>query len=226
MATTRKSKRGGRKSKAARKSAAKKTTKKVARKKTAAKGAARKRTAAKRGAVLFYGDAKCVKCHSGNLLTDQLYHNITTPQVGPGRGMVAPADIGRSAVTTDSADDYAFRTPPLRGTTETGPWMHDGAYTTLRAAIEHHVDPAASLLNYDNSQLSAAMQPLVLDDSTTLNAMIAALDDDAGAIFLDVGDVNDLLAFMDALTDEASRDMSALVPSSVPSGLPVDGAAP
>ena len=104
--------------------------------------------------------------------------------------------------------------------------MHDGAYTSLRAAVEHHVDPASALLNYDETQLSAEMQPLVMDDTDTLNAMIANLDADAGGIFLDVGDVDDIMAFLEALTDEAAKDMSGLVPDSVPSGLPVDVVAP
>jgi cytochrome c peroxidase len=179
--------------------------------------------AAKRGAVLFYGEAGCVSCHSGNLFTDQTYHNIATPQVGPGRGDAAPADMGRSAVSGDSADDYAFRTPPLRNTTESGPWMHDGAYTTLRAAIEHHIDPASALMSYDAGQLPSVMETLVLDDQTILAAMIAGLDDNAGAE-LSATEVDDLVAFVEALTDPAATEMSQLVPRTVPSGLPVDGA--
>ncbi|MEM7020807.1 MAG: cytochrome-c peroxidase, partial [Pseudomonadota bacterium] len=37
-----------------------------------------------RGALLFYGPANCVECHSGNFQTDQGYHAIAMPQIGPG----------------------------------------------------------------------------------------------------------------------------------------------
>lgn len=177
---------------------------------------------AKRGALLFYGDAGCADCHSGNLFTDQEYHNIATPQVGPGRGEAAPTDIGRFAVTGEHEDNFRFRTPPLRGTTESGPWMHNGAYTTLRAAVEHHFDPASSLMNYDASQLSMEMQALVMDDATTLTAIIEGIDEDSGGVDLSETQLNDLMAFIEALTDPAAVDLTHLIPTSVPSGLPVD----
>ncbi len=39
--------------------------------------------AAQRGARLFAGDAACIECHSGPLLTDNLFHDIAVPQDGP-----------------------------------------------------------------------------------------------------------------------------------------------
>ena len=43
-------------------------------------------TAAKRGAISFFGDAGCSLCHSGTLFTDQSFHNVGVPQLGPGKG--------------------------------------------------------------------------------------------------------------------------------------------
>ena len=177
---------------------------------------------AKRGALLFYGDANCVGCHTGSLFSDQLYHNVATPQVGPGRGAEAPVDIGRSVVSGSAADDYAFRTPSLRNITESGPWMHNGAYTSLRAVVEHQLDPVSGLMSYDPTQLSVAMQELVLEDDATMDAMIDNLDELVVAATLSSEQVDDLVAFLEALTDPAAVDMSALVPTSVPSGLTVD----
>jgi cytochrome c peroxidase len=42
---------------------------------------------AKAGALLFNGEAGCGACHSGVLLTDQEYHNIAAPQLGPGKSV-------------------------------------------------------------------------------------------------------------------------------------------
>lgn len=89
---------------------------------------------AKRGALLFYGSAGCANCHSGSLLTDQRHHNIGIPPVGPGKAPESPLDFGRARETGRVKDAYEFRTPPLRNVTLTGPWMHSGAYTTLRGA--------------------------------------------------------------------------------------------
>ena len=33
---------------------------------------------AKQGAALFYGQANCVSCHSGTLMTDQQHHNLAS----------------------------------------------------------------------------------------------------------------------------------------------------
>ena len=75
--------------------------------------------AARRGMELFYGKAKCATCHSGVLQTDQEFHAIAMPQVGPGKGHgdSGHEDFGRGAVTGDVADRYRFRTPSLRNVT-------------------------------------------------------------------------------------------------------------
>ena len=95
---------------------------------------------AKQGALLFYDMAGCVNCHSGPLFTDQEHHVLAVPQVGPGKGEQAPWDLGRIRETGEVVDEFAFRTPPLHNVTETGPWMHDGALSTLEAVILHHLE--------------------------------------------------------------------------------------
>lgn len=179
--------------------------------------------AARRGGVVFYGKAGCVACHDGNLFTDQKFVNIGTPQVGPGRGAEAPRDIGRAEVTGGLAGRNAFRTPSLRNTEITGPWMHDGAYTTLEGAVRHYLDVAAALQNYDASQLPIEVQGLVVNDAATITDILATLDPRV-ALPLDLSDaeVADLVAFLKALTDPSVRERLSDVPATVPSGLPVD----
>jgi cytochrome c peroxidase len=177
---------------------------------------------AKRGALLFFGKAGCVGCHAGNLLTDQQHHDIAVPQVGPGKGAEAPQDFGRGRETGIDSDRYKFRTPPLRNVAMTGPWMHDGAYTTLDGAVRHHLDPATALRNYDVTQLAADMQSTFQGDEPTLAAILANLDPlVAQPLSLSDAEVNDLLTFLEALTDPAAADLSGDIPDSVPSGLPV-----
>gem|GEM_PF-7083537 len=41
--------------------------------------------AAERGLRMFYGKANCASCHTGWLQTDQQFHSIRMPQLGPQR---------------------------------------------------------------------------------------------------------------------------------------------
>ena len=38
----------------------------------------------------------------------------------------------------------AFKTPTLRNITNTGPYFHDGRFTTLEQVIRHYANPPAS----------------------------------------------------------------------------------
>jgi len=178
---------------------------------------------AKRGAILFFGEAGCARCHAGPLLTDQEHHVLAVPQIGPGKGKEAPRDFGRMRETGDKSERYAFRTPTLHNVAATGPWMHDGAYDTLEAAIRHHLNPVASLRNYrPEEHLPAEYQDLFQADELTIAGLIDGLD----PLLAHMADLSDdqiahLVAFMNALTDPACYDLEHLVPDSVPSGLPV-----
>ena len=115
----------------------------------------------KRGMEIFYGKGNCASCHSGKFQTDQDFHAIAMPQIGPGKGdgadpgyLVASGDsvyledFGRSRVTFDDRDRFKFRTPSLRNVALTGPWGHDGAYDTLEGVVRHHLDPVNGLEQY------------------------------------------------------------------------------
>ncbi|MCA9943211.1 MAG: VCBS repeat-containing protein [Anaerolineales bacterium] len=175
------------------------------------------------GAELFYGKAGCANCHSGSLLSDMQFHNIGVPQVGPGKGAEEPYDYGRARETGDESDLFAFRTPPLRNVAITGPWMHNGAYATLEAAVLHHLDPAQAVENYDYSQLSSLM---VAEDSGDTAVHAAALNEPSFARPcppLTEAEVAALLAFLESLTSPSALDLSHTIPESVPSGLSVGG---
>ncbi|MBK8989307.1 MAG: cytochrome-c peroxidase [Chloroflexi bacterium] len=178
---------------------------------------------AKRGAVLFFGAAGCGQCHSGSLLTDQAYHNLAAPQLGPGKGVEAPLDYGRFRETARPEDKFAFRTPSLLNVAATGPWLHNGAYATLEAVIAHHQDPAAALSAYDAAaHLPAYLQDSVQQDPALHQEMLASLAPQlAAARRLGPGEIEALLAFLQALTDTAVFDLAGVQPTAVPSGLPV-----
>ena len=179
------------------------------------------------GLTLFYGEAGCATCHSGLFQTDHSFHAIAMPQLGPGKAARFEnhtRDVGRLRVTGDAADSYAFRTPSLRNVAQTGPYGHAGAFATLESVIRHHLDPVASLQGYDGAQaqlpeLPGANDFKVARDGAELQAMIAANVLPPKA--LSAQDIRALVAFLEALTDEASLQGRLGVPDAVPSGLPV-----
>jgi len=84
-----------------------------------------------KGMALFKGKARCILCHNGPNFTDNQFHNLGVPQVGPQK-----EDLGRYYVTRLEKDKRAFKTPTLRSSTETAPYMHDGAFQTLEEVID------------------------------------------------------------------------------------------
>lgn len=181
--------------------------------------------AAKRGARLFYGEAGCVACHSGNLFTDFAHHAIATPQVGRGKPSAfgqPGEDVGRQDVDSADASAFQFRTPPLRNVELTGPYMHDGCYNTLEEALRQHLDPLGMLRGYDGVGLSPHVAGEILTDPAALARIEAQLDPLLQEPpQLDDAQIADLLAFLKALTGAGARDLDHLIPESVPSGLPV-----
>jgi cytochrome c peroxidase len=159
-------------------------------------------------------------------------------------------DFGRGRVTVRPADNYKFRTPSLRNVTTTGPWSHAGAYDSIAAVVRHHLDPETSLHAYElndsllpplgdiveltasGSRLSQgfmaetrraefARQDTWVQESDALRQRIADANE-LEPVVLDDDDVRALVAFLEALTDPIATRLDALVPASVPSGLPVE----
>ena len=84
---------------------------------------------------LFFSDrTACSSCHAAPLFTDNAWHNLGVPQVGP-----KAVDIGRADVSKNPADTGAFKTSMLRNIELTGPYMHDGVFNTLDQVVAFYV---------------------------------------------------------------------------------------
>ncbi len=176
--------------------------------------------AAKRGAAIFTGPGRCFRCHSGPLLTDLAFHALAVPQLGPGEQN--GDDLGVALISGNAADDYKFKTLPLRNVALTGPFFHDGAFPDLQGVLQHYVNPAQNLLGYQPAnELPAFFQPLFDSNAAENAARIAAIDPIIGnGIPLAPQEVSDLISFLEALTDPAATAPPP-PPPSVASGLPV-----
>jgi cytochrome c peroxidase len=185
----------------------------------------------KRGALLFFGEAGCVACHavsgrSNEMFSDFEEHDIGVPQIVPAltnstfAGPGANEDFGLEDVTGDPADRYRFRTSPLRNVALQPAFMHDGAFTSLEAAIRHHLDPVASARAYSpvaqglHADLLGAIAPIqpVLDRLDPLLTSPTRLSEEQ---------IEQLVAFVkEALLDPRAtpENLKRLVPRRLPSG--------
>lgn len=183
---------------------------------------------AARGQALFFGEAGCVACHSGALLSDQQFHAMAEPQLGPGKGARFEAhqrDDGRAEVTGADADAFAFRTPMLRNVAVTGPWGHAGAHTDLAAFLRFHADPVAGLEAYLHDATLIDLPGTkpdwaIMEDDAARMALAQAST--APQVTLSDQDIAALMAFLAALTDEGAVAGRLGIPQVVPSGLPVE----
>ena len=123
----------------------------------------------KRGALLFFGKAGCVQCHSvagepNEMFSDFRHHVIGVPQIVPIFGNVvfdgpgANEDFGLEQVTGNPDDRYLFRTAPLRNAVVMPAFMHNGAFIHLEDAIRHHLDPSTSARQYTPRDLPPDLQ--------------------------------------------------------------------
>lgn len=163
---------------------------------------------AKRGALLFFrereaGGYACASCHKGDFFTDEQFRNVLMPQIGPGKGSntvtAVQQDYGRWLVTQHPDDKFRFRTPSLLNVAMTGPWGHNGAYTSLEAMVRHMLNPFQAALHYDSGQLK---QPNIPTEQVAVNLreMLSGNADMAGQAYQEE-DVQYLVDFLHTLTD-------------------------
>lgn len=178
----------------------------------------------KRGALVFFGRGACDACHNGPLLSNFTTHNEGVPQFGPGQGNGPSGreDFGFENVTGNPQNRYQFRVPPLRNVAVTGPWMHNGAISSLDELMLFYRDKAAFTQAYTGTNMlqGAQLAPTLLPTGP-LTANLSPL-------FLQVPnnlsqqERDDMVAFLNALTDPAFVQRLAEIPATVPSGLSVD----
>ena len=176
----------------------------------------------KRGALLFFGKARCSTCHSGPLLGGQSFANVGAPQIGPGVGSASPLDLGRGESQQFQEYRFAFRVQPLRNVELTAPYFHSGAYPTLEAVVRHYNNADSAQRNFDASHLTPAVQALYHGDEKTKSSVLQTLDFRLREpLRLTSAERAQIVAFLKSLTDPAARDLSGVAPASVPSGIAV-----
>lgn len=126
-----------------------------------------------RGKGLF--QQRCGNCHrTGLQVMDQARNN----------GLDATTtDEGLGAVTGNNNDDGKFKSPSLRNVAVTGPYMHDGRFETLEEVVDFYSTGVQDHPNLDNRLQNNNNDPVNFN--------------------FNQGQTNDLIAFMNTLTDNA-----------------------
>ena len=166
------------------------------------------------GMKLFNGKANCIACHNGALASDQAYYNIGVPPnkrweedglaqitfryelyakgVTEEMYRKTKADPGFYFRSKNKWDIGKFRTPSLRYTMYTAPYMHNGAFYTLEEVVDFYnkggVDEEGRTTDFPQTK-SKLIKPLGLTDK----------------------EKEDLLAFLEAFSgDEIKMDKPKL----------------
>jgi len=151
--------------------------------------------AARRGLDHFRSlRTRCFECHGLPTFANGDFKVIGVPDTRP-PGPDAP-DRGRGEQVAELGKEFAFKVPTLRNVALTAPYMHNGRFETLEEVI-HFYSKGGGL---------------------GFRMILPNLDDKMHQFELSDDEQADLIAFLEALTDESAMPE---VPEKVPSGLPV-----
>ncbi len=154
----------------------------------------------KGGALLFFGKAQCVSCHSGPALNNMDFHALGMKDlIDCSEETFATmeddkANLGRGGFTGVESENYRFKTPQLYNLTQSPFYGHGSSFRSVRDVIAYKNRAVAENPRVPSEQLDPRFQPLELSEE----------------------EVDLLAAFVEnALHDP---DLERYVPESIPTG--------
>jgi cytochrome c peroxidase len=154
---------------------------------------------AKRGEILFFSQPlSCFRCHSGFDFSGDTtsdgrperepeFHNTGLYNVAGALSYPSP-NVGIFEFTKDPKDVGKFKAPTLRNIAVTAPYMHDGSLATLDDVLDHY---AAGGRTIHSGPYAGVGRNNPLKDPLI------------GGFHLSSQDRDDLIAFLESLTDDA-----------------------
>ena len=130
----------------------------------------------KEGALLFFGKARCYKCHDSPALSSMHFHALGTQdlyqQGGRNTSADDPRNLGRGMFTGDPDDNYRFKVPQLYNLKDYRTYFHGSSKLTLEEVIDFKIKAQSENFRVKNDQLSPLFKPLEL----TTQEKIALID--------------------------------------------------
>ena len=153
----------------------------------------------KRGALLFFGKARCYNCHKNkNLGANEFYaigvKDLYEVSTAFNTSNEDPANLGRGAFTGETEDFYKFKIPQLYNLGDAPFYFHGSSHTDLQSVVEYFNDGIPENSNVPTDQLARQFRPLEMTPA----------------------EVEDLTAFLNNSLQDP--DLQRYVPIALPSG--------
>jgi cytochrome c peroxidase len=141
----------------------------------------------KKGFNVFMGKAQCGTCHFAPIFNGSTppffnrseYEVLGVPGLTASVTKTADKDLGRYELYPVSLYRRAFKTPTVRNTTKTGPYMHNGCFKTLRDVIDFYNQGGGAGIGLASPEQTLSEKKLHLSQE----------------------EISDIIAFLGSLTD-------------------------
>jgi len=122
----------------------------------------------KEGALLFFGKANCVSCHTGPALNKMEFHALGLNEFDVNEvthyNPEDPAQLGRGSFTQRAEDMYKFKTPSLYNLKDVEFFGHGASLRSIEDVIHYKNKAVAENTNVPTGQLADEFVPLGLTD--------------------------------------------------------------
>jgi cytochrome c peroxidase len=148
-------------------------------------------SAQKNGFNLFMGKANCGTCHFAPIFNGSTppffnrteYEVLGVPGLSPLAKNIPDKDLGRYEHYPMSIYKKAFKTPTVRNSVRTGPYMHNGRYHSLFEVLDFYNRGGGAGIGLSSPGQTLPIKPLHLSKN----------------------EIDDIIAFLGALTDHISK---------------------
>ena len=140
----------------------------------------------KKGFNVFMGKGKCATCHffplfNGSvppMFSETESEVLGIPSKNNSENALVDADLGEYYITKAPLKKYAFKTPTVRNSAITFPYMHNGIYNTLEEVINfyNHGGGAGIGIQLDNQTLPKDQLQLTKKEIDNLIAFLKTLN--------------------------------------------------
>lgn len=130
------------------------------------------------GAMVFFNEGKCYKCHSGSGLNSMTFHALGIKDL-EGDEISTIVDIatakGRGGFTQNPDDDFKFKTPQLYNLMDVNFYGHGGSFQTIREVVEYKNKGIAENSTVPVDKLSSEFTPLNLTEEQ-INSLVLFIE--------------------------------------------------
>lgn len=126
----------------------------------------------KRGAMLFFGKANCISCHSGPSFSSMNFVALGTKDLYEAGGVNTSADdprnLGRGSLTGKATDMYRFKVPQLYNLKQYKTFFHGSSKTSIEEVLDFKIAARSENVNVPDSQIPLQNLTLTTEEKQDL----------------------------------------------------------